>query len=158
MLLCGIFSIFSILFRHLLPYLLFCQPKYLLSWKFDVSWLRIIMHVWTAKNLDAILYEPCSYTALLLSQNGLRSNLTASTFWKFSWRSMPLDPPIYSFIITHIVYTLETHVIPLLKCLSMGLIYVHESSLGQKGSLLPYLPLKVRLTSCSVCSLPSCFN
>ena len=49
------------------------------------------MHMWTAKNWMQYTTSHAATTALLLPQNGLRSNLRASNFE--IWGSMPLDPP-----------------------------------------------------------------
>ena len=57
-----------------------------LSQKFDVSWLSKCIYMNSPK-LDAILCKPCSY--YLLSQNGLRSSIRPSNFYKISWGSMP---------------------------------------------------------------------
>ena len=56
--------------------------SYFLSWKFEVSWLSTYMD---SQKLDAILCEPCSCYGSASAQNGLRSNLRASTcnFSKF---------------------------------------------------------------------------
>ena len=52
-------------------------------------------------------------TALLLSQNGLRSDLRASNFL---WGSMPPDPPSLACLCKS-----DIHVTPLLKVLATGL-------------------------------------
>ena len=61
-----------VVFLVISPHLLFCQPQYLLSGKFEVSW--------TAKNWMQYSASRVATMALPLSQNGLRSNLRASNF------------------------------------------------------------------------------
>ena len=55
-------------------------PTVVLSWKFDVAGLANAPPYMDSQKLNAILCEPCSYTALLLPKNGLRSNHRASDF------------------------------------------------------------------------------
>ena len=66
--------------------------------------------------------EPYSYyTALLLSQNGTRSNLRASNFLKFPGGACPQTPLVlhaYAYIHAHIYVT------PFLKILATGLEFL----------------------------------
>ena len=63
------------------------------------------VHIWTGKNWLQYYAGHVGTTALLLSQNGLRSNLRASTTMisENSWRSMPPDP-ILLYAYMHIRY------------------------------------------------------
>ena len=83
------------------------------------------MHVWTAKNWIQYSASHVAYTAttaLLLSQNDLRSDLRASDFWG----SMPPDPSSLAWLYMH-TYTSNTHVTPLAKILAMGLNLTYYS-------------------------------
>ena len=74
------------------------------------------MHTWTAKNWMQYSTSHVASTALLLSQNGLRSNLRASSF---PWRSM------HTFTSdTHVTSRLKFLVIRACKYLTKNLQYV----------------------------------
>ena len=59
-----------------------------------LSWLNKCIHAqtWTAINWMQYFASRVATTALLLSQNGLRSNLRASNFKKFSGGACPQTP------------------------------------------------------------------
>ena len=82
------------------------------------------MHTWTAKNWMQCSASHVATTTLLLSQNGLRSNLRAPNLKKkMHWGSMPPDPPSLSCLCMY-TYTSYIHVTPLLKILATGLTIV----------------------------------
>ena len=62
------------------PHLLLCQTQYLPWQKFEVSWLSKCIHGQSKIGCNTSRAMYIATTALLLSQNGLRSNLTASNF------------------------------------------------------------------------------
>ena len=58
--------------------------------------------IYGSQKLDAILCGPCRYnSSILLSQNGLRSNLRAPNFLKISWGTMPPDPTSLACLCIH---------------------------------------------------------
>ena len=76
------------------------------------------MHTWTDKNGTQYSMSHVATTALLLSQNGLRSNLRASNFWKFSGGACSQTP-----LVLHAYACLYIHIITLLiKILARALL------------------------------------
>ena len=69
------------------------------------SQLALQMHTWTAKNWMQYSASHVATTALLLSQNGLRSNSRASNFLG---EHAPTPPPSLAFLCMH-TYTHTTH-------------------------------------------------
>ena len=83
------------------------------------------MRTWTAKSWMQYSSSHVATTALLLSQNGLGSNLRASNFVG----EMPPDPPSLACLS-------DIHVTLLLKILAMGLIII-TILLRNTGILMP---------------------
>ena len=63
--------------------------------------------------------------ALVLSQNGLRSNLRVSNFGKFSVGACPQTNLVLHAYACMYTYTSDTHATPVLKILAMGLACMH---------------------------------
>ena len=79
-------------------------------------------YIWTGKNWMHYSVDHVGIIVPLLSQNGLRSNLRASNFKKFSEGACPTPPSLACFSCLWMrICRSEIHVTPLLKILARGL-------------------------------------
>ena len=87
-----------------------------------------------SQKLDAILSEPCSYYCSASVPKWPQKQSQSISLVKFSWGSMPPDPPSLACLCMHTFTSRDTHVTPLLKIMATGLVNANWSFRAWKTS------------------------